>query len=186
VFSNPHRRLAGADLDHKIISKCRLDQYDCPHRRLAGAADLNQKIISKCHLDQYECPTNIVLMDSRPYHITACKEDFEGLSQAIELLLQDGAFEDTITMLVQSPTRPQVVEAMPLRLKPLQDLLSRILEHINPSHDSKSSLDLKSMTSDKIKLCADIQHFLAELNVRGFEGKIFQDNAFSNTRGSPC
>ena len=50
-------------------------------------------------------------MEHRPYNVSACKEDVDGLLDAIELLRKDGARKDTISIFVQGNTDvPELVQ----------------------------------------------------------------------------
>ena len=148
-----------------------------PVRRLAKPKVLDLAVLSKCRLDQYDCQADIVLVEARPYSVIACEEDIDGLLEAIERLRKEKICKNCISIFSQDPVRPRIARCRQLDLESICELLSRIRDHIKDLYRHLSLPESTTLRSETVKLCVEIEVKLLDIEAIEFECK-FNINCF--------
>lgn len=133
---------------------------------------LDQAVLFKCRLDQYDCQAGTVLMEARPYNFTACKEDIDGLLDAIKHLREKQICKSLISIFTQDPARPKIARCRQLDLESMNNLLSRIRDHIKGLWYQHSLPESKTLHTETAKLCMQIKQELLKIDGTEFEGKL--------------
>lgn len=111
-------------------------------------------------------------MEARPYNVTACEEDIDGLLDAIRHFREKEICKNLISILVQDPARPRIARCRQLDLESIHDLLSRIRDHIKGLYDHLSLPESKILRTETVKLCVQIEQELLEIDATEVEGKL--------------
>ena len=112
-----------------------------------------------------------MLMEARPYGVTACEEDIDGLLDAIERLREEKICKNFISILTQDPARPRIARCRQLDLDSIHDLLSRIRDHIKCLYHHLSLPESEVLRTETVRLCVQIEQELLEIDAIEFEGK---------------